>query len=131
MRLSGVVTIVLASSISILAGCSSISPQQRAATETVQNARSAYSNGDYARTIQLLSHASEIDRSDSATQIEAHKLMAFSYCVTGKLSACRAEFRKILDIDPHFELSAAERGHPIWGPAFEAARRQHAAAAAS
>src|SRR6266702_3090429 len=122
MRLSGVVTIVLASSVSLLAGCSSFSPQQRAATETVQNARSAYSNGDYARTIQLLSHASEIDRSDSATQIEAHKLMAFSYCVTGKVPACRAEFRKILDIDPRFELSAAERGHPTWGPAFEAAR---------
>src|SRR5258708_26048243 len=100
MRLSGVVAIVSVSSISILAGCWSVSPQQRAATETVQNARSAYSSGDYARTIQLLSHASEIDRSDSTTQIEAHKLMAFSYCVTSKLSACRAEFRKILDIDP-------------------------------
>lgn len=131
MMLSGIVPIVLALSIPVLAGCSSFSPQQRTATETVQNARSAYSSGDYSRTIQLLSHASEIDRSDRATQIEAHKLMAFSYCVTGKVLSCRAEFRKILDIDPRFELSAAERGHPTWGPAFEAARRQRAAASSS
>ncbi|WP_180735456.1 TssQ family T6SS-associated lipoprotein [Paraburkholderia sp. PGU19] len=110
-----------------LAGCSTLSPQQRAASETVENARSAYASGEYSRTIQLLSHASEIDQASRPIQIEAHKLMAFSYCVTNRVSACRAEFKKILNIDPNFELSAAERGHPIWGPAFEAARRQRGA----
>ncbi|WP_193727800.1 TssQ family T6SS-associated lipoprotein [Paraburkholderia franconis] len=123
--------VLVALLVATLAGCSMFSPQQRAADETVQNARSAYAAGEYSRTIQLLSHASEIDRANRSTQIEAHKLMAFSYCVTNRVSACRAEFRKILDIDPDFELSAAERGHPIWGPAFEAARRQRAAASSS
>ena len=81
---------------------------------------------DYARTIALLSHAKEIDGADTETQVAAHKLLAFSYCVTNRIAPCRAEFSKILDLNPRFDLSPAEKGHPIWGPAFEFARRRHA-----
>ena len=106
-------------------GCST-SPTQSAARATVDSARAAYDSGDYGRTIALLSHAKEIDGADPDTQVAAHKLLAFSYCVTNRITPCRAEFSKILDLNPRFDLSPAEKGHPIWGPAFEFARRRHA-----
>ncbi|AOJ72796.1 MULTISPECIES: TssQ family T6SS-associated lipoprotein [Burkholderia] len=103
------------------------SPIQTAAQATVDGARAAYDAGDYGRTISLLgAHAREIDGADANTQVTAHKLLAFSYCLKRRVTQCRAEFSRILDINPRFDLSPAEKGHPIWGPAFEAARRKHA-----
>ncbi|RQS23400.1 TssQ family T6SS-associated lipoprotein [Burkholderia sp. Bp8998] len=106
-------------------GCGT-SPTQSAARAAVDSARAAYGAGDYGRTIALLSRAKEIDGADTDTQVAAHKLLAFSYCVTNRIAQCRAEFSKILDLNPRFDLSPAEKGHPIWGPAFEFARRRHA-----
>ncbi|WP_245983134.1 TssQ family T6SS-associated lipoprotein [Trinickia fusca] len=100
-----------------------MSPNQRVADETLQAAHVSYTAGDYSRTIQLLRDSSEIETSDRRTRVEAHKLMAFSYCVIGRITLCRVEFERVLQLDPHFELSTAEKGHPIWGPAFEAARK--------
>ncbi|MGN6260217.1 MAG: TssQ family T6SS-associated lipoprotein [Ralstonia sp.] len=109
-------------------GCATTSPTQSMARALVDSAQVAYSAGDYARTISLLGHAPEIDSANADTRIEAHKLLAFSYCVTNRVALCRSEFAKILDINPRFELTAAERGHPVWGPAFEFVRRKRAAA---
>ncbi|TCW75932.1 type VI secretion protein [Burkholderia sp. SRS-46] len=110
-----------------LGGCSSpASPAQSAARAALDSARAAYDTGDYGRTIAILSHAHEIDGADTDTQVAAHKLLAFSYCVTNRVATCRAEFAKVLALNPRFDLSPAEKGHPIWGPAFEAARRKHA-----
>ncbi|KWD11539.1 type VI secretion protein [Burkholderia ubonensis] len=115
-----------------MSGCSgtstSTSPTQSAARAAVDSARAAYAAGDYGRTIAILGRAREIDGADVDTQVAAHKLLAFSYCVTNRVATCRAEFSKILDLNPRFELSPAEKGHPIWGPAFETARRRHASA---
>ncbi|KVD37959.1 TssQ family T6SS-associated lipoprotein [Burkholderia ubonensis] len=115
-----------------MSGCSSTStstsPTQSAARAVVDSARAAYAAGDYGRTIAILGRAREIDGADVDTQVAAHKLLAFSYCVTNRVATCRAEFSKILDLNPRFELSPAEKGHPIWGPAFETARRRHASA---
>ncbi|RQZ20609.1 type VI secretion protein [Burkholderia sp. Bp9031] len=108
-----------------IGGCST-SPTQSAARAAVDSARAAYGVGDYGRTIAILSRAKEIDGADTDTQVAAHKLLAFSYCVTNRIAQCRAEFSKILDLNPRFDLSPAEKGHPIWGPAFEFARRRHA-----
>ncbi len=110
-----------------LSACGTVSPSQSAARATVASAHAAYNAGDYERTLNILGHARDIDNASTDTQIDAHKLMAFSYCVTNRVSLCRMEFSKILDLNPHFELSTAEKGHPIWGPAFEAARRKHQA----
>ncbi|PFH29908.1 MULTISPECIES: TssQ family T6SS-associated lipoprotein [Burkholderia] len=108
-----------------IGGCST-SPTQSAARGALDSARAAYGAGDYGRTIAILSRTKEIDGADTDTQVAAHKLLAFSYCVTNRITQCRAEFSKILDLNPRFDLSPAEKGHPIWGPAFEFARRRHA-----
>lgn len=48
----------------------------------------------------------------------AHKHLAFIHCASGRERLCREDFRKALAIEPKLELTAAEAGHPIWGPLF-------------
>lgn len=111
-----------------LSACSTpASRAQSASRATLDSAHAAYDKGDYERTLYVLGHSHDLDSASPDMQVEAHKLMAFSYCLTNRITLCRAEFTKILNIAPQFELSPAEKGHPIWGPAFEAARRKHAA----
>jgi Tfp pilus assembly protein PilF len=55
---------------------------------------------------------------NSFGQIKAHKYLAFIHCASGRESRCRDEFREVLALDPDFNLSPAEAGHPTWGPVF-------------
>ena len=55
-------------------------------------------------------------------QVTAHKYLAFIYCVTKRDRQCRAHFRIALELNPEFELSRAEAGHPMWGPVFRSAK---------
>ena len=62
-------------------------------------------------------------------QVIAHKHLAFIYCISNRVSQCRAEFRNALGLDPRFDLAPAEAGHPQWGPVFrsvKASRRKSA-----
>jgi tetratricopeptide (TPR) repeat protein len=61
----------------------------------------------------------------------ARKYLAFMHCASGRQAQCRDEFRKALEIDPAFDLSAAESGHPIWGPVYRDVRAQLSSAAAA
>jgi Tfp pilus assembly protein PilF len=51
-------------------------------------------------------------------QVNAYKHLAFIHCANNRVGACRDEFSKALTMDPALELSAAEAGHPVWGPVF-------------
>ncbi len=97
---------------------------QKAAQAALDQGSRQYEAGNFAAAIKVLSGASEINLARTDTQVEAHKLLAFSYCSSGKPSFCHAEFVKILSLDPGFKLSESERHHPIWGPVFESARKQ-------
>ena len=55
-------------------------------------------------------------------QVTAHKYLAFIYCVTKRDRQCRAHFRMALELNPQFELTPAEAGHPMWGPVFRSAK---------
>jgi Tfp pilus assembly protein PilF len=80
-----------------------------------------YEDGNYADAAKQLQSA--IDQGLSgANRVVAHKHLAFIHCVSGRTTACREEFRKALAIDPNLQLSAAEAGHPTWGPVFRAAK---------
>jgi Tfp pilus assembly protein PilF len=57
-----------------------------------------------------------------AERADAYKYLAFIHCASGREAACRDEFRRALSADPDFTLDPAERGHPVWGPAFAAAK---------
>ncbi|UCE30806.1 MAG: TssQ family T6SS-associated lipoprotein [Burkholderiales bacterium] len=83
-----------------------------------------YDRGDFERAIRSLGSAEPIWQSNEPlVKIAAHKLMAFSACALGRRQACRDAFDALLKIDPGFELTPAEAGHPIWGPIFVEAKQ--------
>ncbi|MDM0100194.1 TssQ family T6SS-associated lipoprotein [Variovorax sp. J22G73] len=120
----------------MVAGCTTPAPppdpapqperlSQQVARTTLERAQQAYDEGDYAKAISTLKSGgvSVFDGADANTRLDAMKLEAFSYCVANQIPECRTQFRKILDAFPTFDLNVAERKHPVWGPAFEAAKR--------
>jgi Tfp pilus assembly protein PilF len=77
----------------------------------------SYENGNYAEASRQLQSALDQGLPKSG-QLQAHKHLAFMHCAAGRQGPCRNEFRKALTIDPSFQLTAAEAGHPLWGPVF-------------
>ena len=81
-----------------------------------------YNNGDYNDAIKRLG-ASDVTGGSKATQLEALKYTAFSYCVTSRQTLCRLQFEKALKLDASFDLGPGEHGHPLWGPVFTKAKK--------
>lgn len=79
----------------------------------------AYEDGDYKDAARLLQSALASDLFLNADKVAAHKYLAFMHCAQSREKACREEFRKALELDPKFELTPAESGHPAWGPVFK------------
>jgi len=80
-----------------------------------------YEEGAYPEASRNLQTALEHGLA-KADRVTAHKHLAFIHCVSGRTGPCRDEFRKALKINPDLELSAAEAGHPAWGPVFRSAK---------
>ena len=83
----------------------------------------AYDRGDYAQATRLLTPLVNDGALDAEQQLRALKTLAFSQCSTNAITLCRGTFERAFRADPRFELATAERGHPIWGPQFERARK--------
>lgn len=82
-----------------------------------------YNEGDFNAAIKRLGSNDIRGSSPARIRVEALKYMAFSYCVTSRPKQCEQAFERALKIDPDFTLEAGEQGHPLWGPAFERAKR--------
>ena len=80
-----------------------------------------YEDGNYADAAKQLQSAISQGLT-SGDRVKAHKHLAFIHCVSERTAACREEFRKALAVDPGMELSAAEAGHPTWGPVFRSVK---------
>lgn len=80
-----------------------------------------YEDGKYPEAAESLNTALYQGLS-SADRVKAHKHLAFVHCISSRPSACREQFRRALALDPNLELSAAEAGHPIWGPVFRSVK---------
>ena len=83
-----------------------------------------YDNGEYAAAEKDLQTALKLGLWDS-DRVRAHKYLAFINCASGRTDRCSREFRLALDIDPQMQLTAAEAGHPIWGPVFRSIKAGH------
>lgn len=59
-----------------------------------------------------------------ADEVAANKYLAFIACSQKRDRPCRAYFRRALELQPEFELSAVEAGHPMWGPTFRSLKKQ-------
>lgn len=79
----------------------------------------AYEDGDYKNSTRLLQSALAAELFLTSDKVAAHKYLAFMYCAQSREKACRDEFRKVLALNPDFQLSPAESGHPSWGPVFK------------
>ncbi len=81
----------------------------------------AYDAADYIKSVKIFQDALK-ETLSTDNQLKAHKFTAFSYCLSNRMTLCQQEFEKILQSQPDFELSAAEVGHPSWGPSFRRAK---------
>ena len=98
--------------------------------EALSQAVDVYTDGRYDEAIAALTPLSTAPELPVASQIKAYKFIAFSHCASGRLRQCRQTFESALQLDPNFQLSDVEKGHPVWGKEFLAARAAAAAAAA-
>jgi tetratricopeptide (TPR) repeat protein len=90
-----------------------LTPGEKLLQEGTKN----YDDADYNKAIKSFQDALKEALPD-ASMVSAHKLIAFSYCLTNRMTLCRAEFEAIFKIDANFDLAPAEAGHPAWGPSF-------------
>jgi tetratricopeptide (TPR) repeat protein len=81
-----------------------------------------YEEGNYKDSIKLIQEALTKGLPNKDRQVEAHKYLAFIHCVSGRKKECTDEFKKALELDPNFELQAAEAGHPLWGPVYSSVK---------
>jgi tetratricopeptide (TPR) repeat protein len=88
-----------------------------------------YQLGDYDDAQKSLTASLDHGLLSKREQSTARKHLAFIHCVSGRRSQCENEFRKAMEIDPGFDLTAAEAGHPSWGPVYRSVRAQLAAPA--
>ena len=95
-----------------------LSPDQLALRDGIE----LYNKGAYSDAIKRLG-APDIAAAPKATQVQALKYTAFSYCVSGRQPQCRTAFEKAFKLDPAFDLQPGEHGHPLWGPAFAKAKK--------
>lgn len=85
-------------------------------------ALSVYAEGQFDEAITKLTPLADAAELPLASQIKARKFMAFSHCAAGRPRPCRQQFELALEQDPTFQLTEAEKGHPVWGREFINAR---------
>jgi hypothetical protein len=87
--------------------------------QLLQDGTALYDKGDYRGAIRKLISARDAAEDGSTVKKMSLRQLAFSYCVSSQRVLCKQQFAALLAIDPDFQLSRAEAGHPLWGPAFQ------------
>ncbi|MCL4746875.1 MAG: TssQ family T6SS-associated lipoprotein [Burkholderiaceae bacterium] len=99
-------------------------PAKRPSELALRSAIDLYEDGKFDEAARAIQNAREIwSDPEKEVRIEAHKIAAFSYCVTNRRTQCRRQFDALLRIEPGFQLKPTEAGHPLWGPVFQQAKR--------
>ena len=97
-------------------------PQPPKPEQLLAEGKDLYDKGDFRAAIRKLISARDTAEQKSVVQQASLKLLAFCYCVTNQRPLCNTQFTTLLNMDPSFELSRAESGHPLWGPEFRKAK---------
>lgn len=125
-------------SISLLGGCAMTSmcgdnsgevrlfrtPTEFLVNQGIKN----YEDGNYSASLSVLQGLVARKDASKNEKILAYKYLAFTHCISPNESKdtrermCRDSFKKAFDLDPAFDLSPAEAGHPIWGPIFSSVK---------
>lgn len=112
--------------VGILSACSSAPMRDigldklapRKAEQELSAGLKSYEDGNYAQAQKHIQNALNSDLTFKSDRVTAHKYLAFIHCASDRKKQCRASFKDALEINPDLQLSAAESGHPLWGPVF-------------
>ena len=96
---------------------------ERPAEKALLAGMRAYDEAQYAAAEQQLSFALKSGLVSPRDRAAAHKIRAFIYCTSDRVTACEAEFRAARGADPGFALNKSEAGHPQWGPVYQRVRQ--------
>jgi Tfp pilus assembly protein PilF len=83
-----------------------------------------YEDGNYRQAGRKIKTALDDGLRSKTDRVTAHKYLAFINCASNREIQCREEFRQAIDIDPRFDLTGAESGHPVWGPVFRSVKER-------
>jgi Tfp pilus assembly protein PilF len=97
--------------------------RQARARRVLDLAIAHFEAGNYPEAEHMLM-APEVWQAAIATNLQALKYLAFTYCVSDRPRQCRQAFERAFQLDPAFDLALAEQSHPLWGEAFRAARQR-------
>lgn len=100
------------------------------AGKDLDDAQSVYAEGRYDDAIRQLGPLAADAGLPVSLRVTAMKFMAFSQCAQNRVRPCRQQFDAVLELDPTFQLTEAEKGHPIWGREFRNALNARNAALA-
>jgi hypothetical protein len=90
--------------------------------QALADALGIYAEGRYDDAVVWLTPLVAAPELSLSSQVKIQKFMAFSHCAMNRLRQCRQHFDSALELDPTFQLTEAERGHPMWGREFINAR---------
>jgi hypothetical protein len=94
----------------------------------VNNGIRNYEDGNYAASMATLQSLVAQKDATKSEKVLAYKYLAFMHCVSSTESRdwrermCRESFKKAFELKPDFNLTAAEAGHPVWGPIFSSVK---------
>ena len=95
-----------------------VQPPQGAGDKLLVKGIQNYEEGEYKNAVKNLQDALKAGLSRKTDSAKAHKYLAFIACGSNNTKKCSDEFQRAFEDDPNFSLSAAEAGHPVWGPVY-------------
>ncbi len=127
----GIARLALLAAVCTLGACAAVPERpvgvtdltERPAERALIGALRAYDDADYPAVERQVDEALKLGLRSPRDLATAHKLRAFVFCTSNRISACEKEFRLARVADPAFELSHAEAGHPVWGPVYLRSRQ--------
>ena len=120
--LLGVVVVWLLSGCQTLNSCDECWWYNRTPGHKLSKGVENYEDGNYIASVEALNNVLQTKLADRNDKVSAYKYIAFIDCVSGREKMCYEAFRKALLLNPNFELTPAEAGHPVWGPVFRSAK---------
>lgn len=98
-------------------------PVRTVAEQQLADGMAKYDAGDFGTAYKLLQAALKDGLTERSDKVKAHKHSAFSLCLLHRFTQCRHEFMQIFEIDPAFDLTDAEAGHPAWTKTYARAKQ--------
>jgi Tfp pilus assembly protein PilF len=84
----------------------------------LNNGIRSFEDGNYSEAMKILQDIVDNQDTSKEIKVESYKYLAFIHCISDREKMCRESFKKALELNPDFNLTPAEAGHPVWGSVF-------------